>query len=262
MSVRFYHINAFAKEPFSGNPACVLILEDPKSDAWMGQIAKELNQPVSAFVYKLDKEYYSLKWFTPTHELDLCGHGTLGAAHILWEKGVVSKHTALSFQTKSGSLAVDYTTEGIRMPFPADPSRATDYPETLTRALNVPFKNVERNQQRYIVELENEDSVKELKPDFELLAQLPVTGVIVTSTSSKYDFISRYFPPRIGIKEDYVTGSAHCGLAPYWSERLGKQKLRAYQASERGGEMNIELKEKDVYLTGKAITLTEGELVF
>ncbi|HWO75276.1 MAG TPA: PhzF family phenazine biosynthesis protein [Bacillus sp. (in: firmicutes)] len=262
MKPNLYRVNAFATDLTSGNPAYVVKLSKPKSDFWMQQVAKELNLPITAFLINTQDKRFALKWFTPSQEISLCGHGTMAAAHVLWEENDIAKDTPIYFDTKAGNLKINYRNEGIQMAFPSDsPEPADDVPSLLKQALPVPTKNVEQNKDRYIVELDNEEILKSLKPDFDLISNLSVTGVVVTSLSDEYDFISRYFAPSIGIDEDFVTGSAHCGLTPYWSKRLGKNKLHAFQASGRGGELYLEQKKDLIYITGKAYTVYKGTLL-
>lgn len=262
MTIHIYRVNAFANNLTSGNPAYIIKGDDFKSEHWMQQLAKELNQPITAFLSPDQKEKdYVLRWFTPLQEINLCGHGTLAAAHILWEENEVMKEHPIFFATKSGRLKATYVDEGIRMSFPSDPSKLIDPPHLLQRALGVSIKNVEKMKDRYIVELENEQVLREIEPAIDIISNLPVIGVIVTSPSTNYDFVSRYFAPAIGIEEDFVTGSAHCGLAPYWSKRLGKNKLYAFQASKRGGELYVEHKGDITYITGKAYTVYKGTIL-
>ncbi|WP_219375888.1 PhzF family phenazine biosynthesis protein [Bacillus mycoides] len=260
MTIYIYRVNAFANNLTSGNPAYVVKTNEQKSEVWMQQLALEFNQPITAFITLKKDNNYILRWFTPSQEISLCGHGTLASAHILWEENQVSKESPIYFSTKSRNLEVKYLNEGIQMAFPSDPPAPIHIPNLLQQVLSVPIKNVESNSDRYIVELENEELVKSVKPNFDLLSTLPSVGIVVTSLSSKYDFISRYFAPSIGVKEDFVTGSAHCGLAPYWNKRLEKKKFHAFQASKRGGELVIEYEDDITYITGKAYTIYKGIL--
>lgn len=263
MKQDIFQINAFTTTPFSGNPAAVCLLDAPKDMPWMQRMTQEMNQPVTAFVSPRKNNEYDLYWFTPTTELNLCGHGTLGSAHILWEQKHVKPDECIQFHTKSGLLTVKQVNEGIQLDFPANPVQKSEIPAELEQAIQVPFRNVVKNTLGYIVEVETEEVVKKLKPNLDLLSVIPVTGIIVTSLSSSpdFDFISRYFAPRIGINEDPVTGSAHCGLGPYWGKKLQKKRLIGYQASYRGGKVNVELVENRVLLTGQALTIFQGKLM-
>jgi PhzF family phenazine biosynthesis protein len=262
MKQNIFQINAFTTTPFSGNPATICIVDTPKDKQWMQHMAQEMNQPVTAFVSLRKNNEYDLYWFTPTTELNLCGHSTLGSAHILWEQEHVKPDECIQFHTKSGLLTVKQGSGGIQLNFPANPTQEAEVPAELEQALHVPFRDVVKNTLGYIVEVETEEMVRRLNPNLELLSLLPVTGIVVTSPSSSpdFDFISRYFAPRIGINEDPVTGSAHCGLGPYWSEKLQKKELIGYQASYRGGKVKLKLIENRVLLTGQALTIFQGKL--
>ncbi|WCK56765.1 PhzF family phenazine biosynthesis protein [Aneurinibacillus sp. Ricciae_BoGa-3] len=262
MQPSIFHINAFTDKPFSGNPAAICILDTPQEKQWMQRMAQEMNQPVTAFIFRRTNNLYDLHWFTPTTELDLCGHGTLGSAHVLWQQDYLTPDKGIQFYTKSGLLTVKQVSDGIQLDFPANPPVDAEVPAELKQALGIPAKHVAKNSLGYILEVESEEIVKKIQPNFELLSFIPVTGVIVTSPSSytDFDFVSRYFAPRIGINEDPVTGSAHCGLGPYWSAKLQKKKLIGYQASSRGGIVKLELRENQVLLTGQAITILEGKV--
>ncbi|MGE7718379.1 PhzF family phenazine biosynthesis protein [Priestia megaterium] len=255
MSTYLYRVNAFSQDLTSGNPAYVLQLTSPLQKQAMQGIAKELNLPITAFLLEQEPHIYELKWFTPSEEINLCGHGTLAAAHILWEEGIIEIQHPITFTTKLGRLKVKKVKRGIQLAFSTDVPNFIDITPTIKQLINVPILKAAQNSDKYLVEVADEESLKGLIPNLDLLATLPVTGLVVTSPSTKYDFISRYFAPRIGIYEDFVTGSAHCGLAPYWSKRLNKKQLYAFQSSERGGELFIDYQDDLTYITGKAITI-------
>lgn len=255
MSTYLYRVNAFSKDLTSGNPAYVVRLTRPIQKQVMQETAKELNLPITAFLLEQQCNVYELRWFTPSEEIKLCGHGTLAAAHILWEEGIIEVQHPITFTTKSGHLKVVKVEKGIQLAFPTDAPILIDITPTLRQLVSIPILKAAQNSDRYIIEVADEQSLKGLVPNLDLLATLPVTGLVVTSSSNKYDFISRYFAPRIGIVEDFVTGSAHCGLAPYWSQRLNKKQLHAFQASKRGGELSIHYQGDLTYITGKAITI-------
>jgi PhzF family phenazine biosynthesis protein len=210
-----------------------------------------------------DAESFQLRWFTPAVEVDLCGHATLASAHVLWEEGHLNPGRQARFQTRSGLLTADKRGEWIEMDFPVKAEERADAPARLDEALGVPLKYVGRNKFDYIVEVNSEAVLRSLKPDFGLLGEIPVRGVIVTARSENngYDFVSRFFAPAAGVNEDPVTGSAHCCLAPYWAKRLGKTNFVAYQASARGGELRIQLNGDRVLLSGQAVTVLRGELL-
>ncbi|MGN2275200.1 PhzF family phenazine biosynthesis protein [Priestia megaterium] len=255
MSTYLYRVNAFSQDLTSGNPAYVIRLSSPIQTQVMQGIAKELNLPITAFLLEQQCNIYELRWFTHSEEIKLCGHGTLAAAHILWEEGFIEVQHPITFITKSGHLKVEKAQQGIQLAFFTDTPIPIDITPTLQQLVSVPILKAAQNSDRYIIEVADEESLKGLVPNLDLLATLPVTGLVVTSPSTKYDFVSRYFAPRIGIDEDFVTGSAHCGLAPYWSQRLNKKQLYAFQSSERGGDLFIYYQGDLTYITGKAITI-------
>ncbi|HWI47432.1 MAG TPA: PhzF family phenazine biosynthesis protein [Rummeliibacillus sp.] len=254
-------INTFTEQPFKGNPAAVCYLSEEKESNWMQQIAKEINLPTTAFINLLNNEYY-LRWFTPTTEIPICGHGTLASSYFLWEKGLFDKEKCITFQTKSGVLEAQLIDDWVQLQFPAIVEEKTIAPDLLVRALGVKPTYVGKNKLDYLVEVESEDIVRNLKPNIDLIAQLAVRGVIVTSKSNtnEFDFVSRFFSPSQGINEDFVNGSSHCCLGPYWKDKLQKNDLTAYQASERGGILKLRVLDDEVLLSGKAVTIFEGKL--
>jgi predicted PhzF superfamily epimerase YddE/YHI9 len=256
-------VDAFAERAFVGNPAAVCVLDGEASDGLMQQIAMEMNLSETAFLRHRDDGTWDLRWFTPTVEVDLCGHATLASAHVLWhEHGLGDPE--LAFATRSGILRARQLGVAIELNFPAVRGRLEEPPAGLLRALGASALTVIRNRMDWLVELESADAVRQLNPDMHQLSALPARGVIVTAASDdpQYDFISRFFGPGSGVPEDPVTGSAHCALAPFWADRLGRTSLRAYQASPRGGAMNVVLDGDRVRLLGKAVTVLRGELVF
>lgn len=258
-------VDAFTNEPFAGNPAAVCVSETPLDDALMQQIATEMNLSETAFLYPLEGAgNYSLRWFTPRAEIDLCGHATLASAHVLWTEGHLDASITARFQTKSGELRVTPKDGLLQMDFPIKPVHDAPLNPTLVAAMNhADIVHGARNDVNYLVELRSHQAVTNLNPDLEKIAKLPYQGVIVTSRGeAPYDFISRYFVPAMGIAEDPVTGSSHCSLAPYWQARLGKDKMLAYQASARGGELHVECTPERIYISGQAITVMRGELLF
>ncbi|MFI8657480.1 PhzF family phenazine biosynthesis protein [Priestia megaterium] len=258
MSTNIYRVNAFAQDLTSGNPAYVIKLNGYMHQNAMQEIAKELGLPITAFLLEQGNGIYNLRWFTPSKEISLCGHGTLASAHILWEEEYVDVSYPLMFMTKSGPLQVKRVEQGIQIAFSTDEPIPVNITNTLQQLVSVPILQAAKNSDRYIIEVADEKSLKEIKPNLSLLATLPVTGLVVTSASPNYDFVSRYFAPKIGIKEDFVTGSAHCGLAPYWSQKLNKKQLYAFQSSSRGGELYIDYKDDITYITGQAYTVYKG----
>lgn len=254
-------VDSFTNTRFTGNPAGVCVMPGPGDATWMQQVAAEMNLAETAFLYP-DGDEYHLRWFTPTVEVDLCGHATLASAHVLWEAGHLAPTATARFRTRSGLLTATQQDGHITMDFPATPAIPVSAPEVLVAALGVKPVFVGQNQFDYLVEVESAALVRDLTPDLTSIATLPVRGIIVTSRSDvpTADFISRFFCPAVGIAEDPVTGSAHCTLAPYWSTRLGKTELVGYQASVRGGTVTVRLAGDRVHLGGQAITVLRGEL--
>ncbi|MBW4560517.1 MAG: PhzF family phenazine biosynthesis protein [Mojavia pulchra JT2-VF2] len=257
-------VDAFTNTPFAGNPAAVCVLPAAQDDIWMQNVAQEMNLSETAFLVKQD-DGFNLRWFTPTVEVPLCGHATLASAHVLWSEGHLLPDEAARFHTKSGVLIAKLQGDWIELDFPVNHSQATVAPEELSQALGVECKSVFQNSLGYLVELESEDLVRQMQPNFQQLRTLPVADVIITSlthSDSKYDFVSRFFAPGVGIDEDPVTGAAHCCLAAFWRDRLGKDEFLAYQASSRGGVVKVRYPGGDrVFLAGQAVTVLRGELV-
>jgi PhzF family phenazine biosynthesis protein len=257
-----YQVDAFTDQPFAGNPAAVCILPRPAPDAWMQALAREMNLSETAFLVPQTGGFH-LRWFTPAVEVKLCGHATLASAHTLWETGTLRTEEQARFHSLSGLLTASRSSDWIQMDFPASPAEEAEAPAGLADALGATPKYVAKNvSRRYLVEVEDEETVRQLKPDFGLLGRLPVRAVIVTarSASPEYHFVSRFFAPAIGINEDPVTGSAHCCLGPFWATRLGKTEMVAYQASPRGGVVRVRLSGDRVILGGQAVTVMVSEL--
>ncbi|KOS66332.1 phenazine biosynthesis protein PhzF family [Lysinibacillus contaminans] len=254
-------INTFTEQAFRGNPAAVCFLSDAKESSWMQTVAKEINLPTTAFIGFLNGEYH-LRWFTPSTEIPICGHGTLASSYFLWEKGFVDKEKSITFHTKSGVLKARLIDGWVQLQFPAIIEENVVAPELLIKALGVEPVYVGKSRLDYLVEVESEEIVRDLKPNIDLIAQLPVRGVIVTSHSNenKFDFVSRFFSPAQGIIEDYVNGSSHCCLGPYWKNKLHKTDFTAYQASERGGIIKVKVLGDEIFISGKSITIFEGKL--
>lgn len=261
MTQTIFQVDSFTNVPFAGNPAGVCILREPREDQWMQNVAKEMNLSETAFLLRQD-DGYSLRWFTPAVEIDLCGHATLASAHILWETDMLAAGQQARFHTRSGLLTADQRGEWIEMDFPAKPEQPIDAPAGLAEALGVAPIYVGQSQFDLLVEVESERIVRSMQPNISLLEQIPARGVIVTSRSDTdgFDFVSRFFAPRVGVNEDPVTGSAHCCLSPFWSKRLGRNELVGYQASARGGVVRVRLDGERVLIGGQAVTVLTGEL--
>ena len=235
MSIRLFHVDAFASRPFSGNPAVVCPLDKPVDAGWMQQVAAEMNVSETAFLHP-EGDGYRLRWFTPTMEMDLCGHATLASAHVLWEQGLLDTGAAARFQTLSGTLTVVRRGGWLDMDFPTRPVEPTAAPPGLTDALGEDAVFVGRTANDYVVELRSADAVRNLRPDLASLERVEARGVAVTAPSddARYDFVSRFFAPRSGIPEDPVTGSAHCALGPYWQAKLGKDEAHRLPGLAQG----------------------------
>ena len=261
MTLAIVQVDAFTDKPFKGNPAAVCILPSPCESSWMQDLAAEMNLSETAFLLK-QGDGYSLRWFTPVAEVELCGHATLASAHVLWQSGCLPIGQPARFHTLSGLLTAKRNGEWIEMDFPAIPVKPATVSGVMVSALKTEGKFVGFNGMDYLVEVDSPKTVREMFPDFNLLLALRTRGVIVTSISDspEYDFISRFFAPSVGINEDPVTGSAHCSLGPYWGDKLSKKELVGYQASARGGVVRVHLQNGRVILGGQAVTVFRGEL--
>ncbi|MFN6945923.1 MAG: PhzF family phenazine biosynthesis protein [Cytophagaceae bacterium] len=262
--IQYYHVDSFADQAFKGNPAAVFMLKKILMEEDMQRIAGEFNLPASTFVYH-DINGYHIRWFAPKKEILLCGHGTLAAAHVLFEEGFFPKDKVIKFISASGTeLNASYGSEGISITLPTIPvEHEVVLDNEIAKAFDseVLFSGVHKNG--YLLELASEDDVRNLNPDFFVLSKH--TKVFIATAKAKgkpYDFVSRVFVPFAGINEDPVTGSAHACLACYWSEKLGKNNFTAYQASQRGGVMGVSLKDNLVELTSKAVIVSKGEFLW
>jgi PhzF family phenazine biosynthesis protein len=280
-----YVVDAFTDRPFAGNPAGVCILETPADESWMRLVAREMNLAETAFVCpetlvdsRADRTW-SLRWFTPTVEVALCGHATLASAYVLWEIGVLPREKAASFRTRSGWLTCASRADWIEMDFPAMPASRCEPPDRLVASLGCePPLWIGFGGMDYLVEVADARALRALKPDLTALAEITcprpasgaertcanclVRGVIVTARSDRpeFDFLSRFFAPAAGVPEDPVTGSAHCTLGPYWRDKLGKQDFLAYQASARGGTVGVSVRGDRVLLRGQAVMMSRVEM--
>jgi len=261
MNTPIFQVDAFTDKPFSGNPAAVVLLDQLREADWMLSVAREMNLSETAFVQPRDGGF-GLRWFTPTIEVDLCGHATLASAHILWQTGLVKEGASIRFNTRSGWLGAVKAGEVIELDFPSATVREADISEEIISAVgaNPDFAGI--SGEKWLFEYHDESIVRNLKPDFAALKKRSGRGLVVTAPSDKppLDFVSRYFAPWIGIDEDPVTGSAHCILGPYWGKKLGKDRMTAYQASARGGMVYLRLSGERTYIGGKAVTVLSGKL--
>jgi len=252
-----YYISAFAEQAFAGNPAAVCPLDQWLPDDVMQAIAKENNLSETAFFIPTQQGFY-IRWFTPTTEVDLCGHATLAAAYVLFDCLHI-REKSIRFESKSGVLKVSKDGDWLVMDFPSQVPMPCPIPMVIEQAFDI--KPVECLQSEdYLIVFEHEEDILAARPNLTLLKALNLRGVIITSTSDHYDFVSRFFAPNIGIDEDPVTGSAHTQLAPYWSKKLGKSKLRAKQLSARGGTLGCEVLNQHVLIAGKAVKYKQCEI--
>ncbi|RVX45369.1 PhzF family phenazine biosynthesis protein [Nonomuraea polychroma] len=252
--MRLFTVDAFTGRAFQGNPAAVCLLETPVTDSWMQSVAAEMNLSETAFLLG-----DSLRWFTPAVEVTLCGHATLATAHVLYSTGAATGQ--LEFMTASGTLTVNRLSDGmITMDFPAKEVTSVTVPEGLEKALGVTPVRVGKSQLDLLVEVDSEETVRNLSPDITALSTVDARGVIVTAAGTDTDFVSRFFAPKVGVPEDPVTGSAHCALSPYWSARLGRASLVGAQLSKRGGLVQVTLDDDRVHLAGRAVTVLSGTL--
>ncbi|MBY0370082.1 PhzF family phenazine biosynthesis protein [bacterium] len=265
MALEIFQVDAFSDRPFRGNPAAVCVLEKYPADAWMQDVAAEMALSETAFLVRKGFAEYHLRWFTPTTEVNLCGHATLASAHMLYEAGHEPKDKRLTFHTRSGPLYVRKDGAWLEMDFPAVAPEPKQIPDEVCEALGIRavYCGTGRSLDDDLFEVASAAEVEKMQPDFTALARTPsARGYIVTARGkAPYDFISRYFAPAQGIPEDPVTGSIHCALAPYWAAKLGKTEFLAYQASRRGGELRLKLTGDRVLIGGKAVTTVLGSLL-
>jgi PhzF family phenazine biosynthesis protein len=262
MGLKIVQVDAFASEAFTGNPAAVCILNEAVDSDWMQNVALEMNLSETAFLLR-EGQGYRLRWFTPAAEVELCGHATLASAHVLWQDGHLKPDQRAEFSTLSGELAADREDDLICLDFPATPVasvEASDLPPMLIEAVGCRPAFVGRSKFDYLVELSSEEELRGLSPDMSGIVRAGARGVIATARGEEYDFVSRFFAPAVGVPEDPVTGSAHCALASYWADKLGRSELRAFQASQRGGIVHVAVSGDRVKLKGTAVTTLRGEL--
>lgn len=260
MRLPIYQVDAFTGRLFAGNPAAVVLCDSELPMEMMQSIAAENNLSETAFVVLTEKDH-QIRWFTPTVEVDLCGHATLAAAHVIFNHLKLSGDT-VSFSSKSGPLLVRQDGEILYLNFPADSIKAVEPMETLISGLGVMPAELYRGRDDFLAIFENEDRIARLDPNMALISKLPVRGVIVSSIGDEVDFVSRFFGPQSGVPEDPVTGSAHTILIPYWSKKLARTHLRARQISKRGGELECQNLGQRVEIGGQAVTYLVGEIFF
>jgi PhzF family phenazine biosynthesis protein len=264
--MKLYQVDSFTSQMFKGNPAGVCILTQDIPEEAMRAIAMEMNLSETAFVRQEGPEH-GLRWFTPTHEVALCGHATLAAAHVMF-KEIGFKDPEIKFRTKSGLLIARKSAGGITLDFPAGNPEPADLPRQIFESLGISKNDIKATmfcsaRNKFLVRLKDPAMIQKIAPNFSRMMEYTpkeLIGVIITAPGKEHDFVSRFFAPWVGVNEDPVTGSSHTVLAPYWSKILGKTKMAAYQASKRGGEMELELRGERVFMTGKAVTVFVAEL--
>ena len=252
-----YQIDAFASRPFTGNPAAVVPLTEWLPDSTMLDIAAENNLAETAFFVR-NNDGYELRWFTPTVEMDLCGHATLASAFLIFDV-LGTGEQILRFQTRSGELTVEKVDGRYVLDFPSRPGKKADAPDGLIDAIGAEPKEIYKSRD-YMLVYESETDILAIRPDFNSLIKIDAHAVIVTAPGEGSDFVSRFFAPEVGVPEDPVTGSAHCTLIPYWAARVGKNELYARQVSSRGGELFCELRGDRVRIGGHAVLYMKGEI--
>ena len=259
--IPYFVVDAFTHRPFAGNPAAVALLEEWKDDKWLQNVAMELNLSETAFLVA-NSNGFDLRWFTPAAEVDLCGHATLASAVVLAELQKFVDRCRVTFATRSGDLTVERYGSLYQMDFPALNVAPCQPPPDLLESLSGKALYVGRSKFDYVIEFESDEAIRCIKPNFNALANVKCRGVVVTARSvdRQFDFVSRFFAPSLGINEDPVTGSAHCILAPFWGSRLGKSKMVGYQASSRGGVVQVELRGDRVILGGQGVVFARGQI--
>lgn len=261
MTHTLYQVDAFTSQPFKGNPAAVCVLQGPVSARWMQSLAAEMNLSETAYLHP-EKDGWRLRWFTPTTEVDLCGHATLASARVLFDLHPDLIAKGIEFFTRSGSLYARWEAGRVVLNFPAMRFTRFSYERDVIRAVGFEPIDAVFSGDYFLFQAEDPRRVRTAQPDIGALLKLPMPEVIITARSDQpqYDFISRFFAPQLGVDEDPVTGSAHCLLAPFWAEKLGQREFDAYQASERGGELHLQLMDDRVLISGEAVIVIKGEL--
>lgn len=258
MKLEIFQVDAFTSKPFGGNPAAVVPLESWLDAGLMQKIALENNLSETAFFVKKE-DFFEIRWFTPTFEIDLCGHATLASAYVIFECLKLENDLVTFSSQKSGKLSVEKNKGILTLDFPSRPVSPATAPDGLIEALGKRPKEVFKARDYFLV-YENEQEVLDIKPNFSKLLEIEAHGFIVTAKGDTSDFVSRFFAPEVGVFEDPVTGSSHCNLIPFWAERLGKSEMSARQVSARGGELFCELAGERVKIGGNAVLYLKGEI--
>lgn len=257
--MQFWIVDSFTATPYAGNPAGVIIVDEFPSDRGCQNMASEINLSETAFIKPLGKDHYHLRWFTPGTEVKLCGHATLAAGHILFQQQAM-KGDEITFESLSGLLRVLKSADGLTLDFPLQSTGPDVDKAYFSKIVGVDIVSAVQALDDVIIELATESLVRSFKPNIEKINQVDCRGLIITAKGDdEYDFVSRFFAPRVGVDEDPVTGSAHCKLADYWQKKLNKNEFHAYQASKRGGDLKLNIKGERVYITGQAVTISRGE---
>lgn len=260
--VSYFIVNAFTTKLYKGNPAAVCLLDSTIPDLTMQKIAQEIPVPTTAFVQKKDNDFF-LRWFTPTMEIKICGHGTIASAFLLWQQGIVPVDSSITFHTLSGPLQASWFNELVEITIKKYQLEEIECPSELEEWLGMKPKYVGKTDLDYLVELSHEEDIADFEPDFFAMKQFPVRGICITSMSKEegIDIVSRFFSPAQGIDEDHVNGSTHGALGPYWCEKLSKESIVSKQLSKRGGLIYVTPKEKDVAIAGPAVLTLWGEIL-
>ena len=259
MKLKMYQVDAFANKLFSGNPAAVVILESPLKDEVMQSIAAENNLSETAF-FSIHESPLSIRWFTPSIEVDLCGHATLASARILFDYYSDLVGEEINFNSKSGVLKITKVEDGLCLNFPSDLPVTIKTDPLFLEILGIEPLMLLRGKDDYLAVFENQKQIKNMQPNFSLLKKLDARGLVISAPGDEVDFVSRCFYPEAGIEEDPVTGSAHTMLTPYWASQLSKDELEAHQLSKRGGKLICRLENDRVYISGSSVIYFEGTI--
>jgi PhzF family phenazine biosynthesis protein len=262
MTHNLFQVDAFTESPFKGNPAAVCLLEASKPEGWMQALAAEMNLSETAFLLPKDGDW-QLRWFTPKTEVSLCGHATLASAKVLFDIHPELRDKPLTFRTLSGPLQARWLEGDIELDFPVKEPEPVEVLPEVKMALGIDLIEGVRSGDYFLFLARDDETVRRAEPDFQALAESPIPEVIITAPSADpaFDFISRFFAPRLGINEDPVTGSAHCLLAPYWGVKMGKKDFTAFQASKRGGKLGVSLHGERVRIRGAAVVIFKADLL-
>lgn len=257
MKLKMYQVDAFTSRLFSGNPAAVVILESTIEESIMQSISSENNLSETAFI-EINNNPITIRWFTPSIEVDLCGHATLAGARILFDYYADKFDTEIIFNSNSGILKVTKNNDELCLNFPVDKPQEVKKSKIFTEILGMEPINLLKGRDDYLAIFNKQNHIEEIEPNFSLLSRLNARGIVISALGNEVDFVSRCFFPEVGIEEDPVTGSAHTMLTPYWANKLQKNKLKALQLSKRGGELNCRLSKDRVYISGKSVIYFDG----